>query len=493
MKKLRNTILVALLLVIGLTIPLRAEKATVNDALTVANNWISLILEKKGAWADANTAYVEDIQEFKRGRRTLGYFCRVWPKGYIVLSLHKQLAPVKAYSATCDLDPESQEGMTDLIKNRMERILGRIDERVKKLKQTPDQVMATILDINYRDAWNELQVDTMSFQQMLDSDIEPLNYQESQVLLSSSWHQHDPYNQDCPPPPPEDDCTEARCVVGCVATAGAQIMRYWNWPPYGVGYPYDDYYDWPNMPDRATGTSSTEEINAVAELSHEVGIAVDMIYCSGDGCASGAYTYDMVGVFEDHYRYSMDCVKLDRGDYSAVDWFNLMKAEFNANRPVQYKIPGHSIVGDGWQEIGAGPTRQYHMNYGWDDGHTAWYTLDSITADPENDEYIVENIYPEQSLNSSLSVTPYMRVASFPYRYFNVDAAGTSATFEAGQYLQFLPDITVTCTGTTGGSVRFDGSSTYNTILFSNGDRTKGARIYNGTIKMNRYGCIRFN
>jgi hypothetical protein len=86
-----------------------------------------------------------------------------------------------------------------------------------------------------------------------------------------------------------------------------------------------------------------------------------------------------------------------------------------------------------------------------------------------------------------------MRVASFPYRYFNVDAAGTSATFEAGQNLQFLPDITVTCTSTTGGSIRFDGSSTYNTILFSNGERTKGARIYNGTIKVNRYGCIRFN
>lgn len=200
MKKLRNTILVASLMVMGLTIPIQAKRATMDEALTVANNWISLILQKKGAWADANTAYVEDIQEFKRGRRTLGYFCRVWPKGYIVLSLHKQLAPVKAYSATCDLDPESQEGMTDLIKNRMDRILGRIDERAKKLKQTPDQVMATILDINYRDAWNELQVDTMSFQQMLDSDIEPMNYQEGLVLLSSSWHQGDPYNRDCPAP-----------------------------------------------------------------------------------------------------------------------------------------------------------------------------------------------------------------------------------------------------------------------------------------------------
>ncbi|MHC4735281.1 MAG: C10 family peptidase [Planctomycetota bacterium] len=488
MEKLRNTILVAFLLVIGFTIPLQAKKATVNDALTAANNWISLILEKKGAWGDANTAYVEDIREFKRGQRTLGYFCRVWPKGYIVLSLHKQLAPVKVYSATSNLDPDSQEGMTDLIKDRMERILGRVDEWAKKLKAPPDEVMARILEVNYRNAWNELQVDATSFQQQLESDIEPMNYQENQILLSSSWHQEDPYNRQCPLS--SGTCTETRCTVGCVATAGAQIARYWNWPPYGLGSPYDDTYDWPNMPDSATGTSTAAQIDAVAELSSEVGIAVAMNYCQID-CESGSFTYDMEGVFENHYRYHTNCVKRDRSSYTAVNWFNMIKAEFNANRPIQYKITGHSIVGDGWQEFGAGPTRQYHMNYGWDDGHTAWYTLDGLLLGDPDTEYIIASIYPDQSLHSVISGT-YTK-QSFPYRYFNVDATGTSATFEAGQFLQFLPDITVTCTSTSGGSIQFDGSSTNNTILFSNGDSTQGARIYNGTIKMNRYGSIRFN
>jgi hypothetical protein len=489
MEKLRNTIMVAFLLVIGFTIPLQARKATVNDALTVANNWISLILEKKGAWGDANNVYVEDIQEFKRGQRTLGYFCRVWPKGYIVLSLHKQLAPVKVYSATSDLDPDSQEGMTDLIKDRMERILGRVDEWAKKLKAPPDEVMARILEVNYRNAWNELQVDATSFQQQIESDIEPMNYQENQILLSSSWHQDDPYNRQCPLA--SGTCTSTRCLVGCVATAGAQIARYWNWPPYGEGSPYNDTYDWPNMPDSATGASTAAQIDAVAELSSEVGIAVAMLYCEID-CESGSFTEDMEGVFENHYRYHTNCVKRDRSSYTAVNWFNMIKAEFNANRPIQYKVTGHSIVGDGWQEFGAGPTRQYHMNYGWDDGHTAWYTLDSLYLGDTDTEYIIASIYPDQALGSSLTPS-YPKEESFPYRYFNVDATGTSATFEAGQNLQFLPDISVTCTSTTGGSIRFEGTSTDNTILFSNGDSTKGARIYNGTIKMNRFGSIRFN
>ena len=79
----------------------------------------------------------------------------------------------------------------------------------------------------------------------------------------------------------------------------------------------------------------------------------------------------MEDVYEDHYRYSTACARRNRDDYSAVAWFNRMKTQFNLNRPVQYRIPDHSIVGDGWQEIGSTPIRQYHMNYGWGGGSTS--------------------------------------------------------------------------------------------------------------------------
>jgi hypothetical protein len=135
------------------------------------------------------------------------------------------------------------------------------------------------------------------------------------------------------------------------------------------------------------------------------------------------------------------------------------------------------------------------MNYGWDNSYSGWYTLDALfypAGGSTSYEYIMENIYPAQSLNSVIIGT-YPRDSSFNYRYFNVDATGNYATFEGGQYLQFLPDITVTCTNTTGGSIRFLGSAIDTTRLFSRGDTTKGARLYDGgTIKMNRYGSIRF-
>lgn len=493
MDKLKNTILIVLLVAVGLTMPARAEKANIDEALTVASNWINLIIQKKGSWGGANTAFVEGIQEFKRGNRILGYFCHVKPVGHIVLSLHKQLAPVKAYSATCDLDPESEVGMAKLLKDRIERIHNGINEWATSMNASHDDAMAQILEINYRDSWDRLNADAMSFQQKLDSEVEPMNYQSGQILLTSSWHQEDPYNRACPAPPGGDDCTAARCAVGCVATAGAQIMRYWNWPPYGVGTTYNDYYDWANMPDKITVSSSTDQINAVAELCHEVGQAVNMDYCGGDDCQSGAITSDMEGVFENQYRYSIDCERRNRPDYTATDWFSLIQDDLNVNRPLQYRILGHSIVCDGWQIIGA--TKQYHMNYGWNNFRSTWYTLDALhypVGGTKNDEYLLENIYPNKSLGSVLTGL-YPRESSFYYRYFNVDATGTSATFDAGQYLQFLPNIKISCISTTGGSIRFNGSSSYITKLFSHGDSTKGARLYGGgTIKLNRFGSLRF-
>jgi hypothetical protein len=494
MENLRITILIASLLAVGLTIPIHAQMAAMDEALTVANNWIDLIIQKKGGWGDANTAYVYDIQEFKRGNRTIGYFCNVNPVGYIILSLRKELAPVKAYSAKCNLDPQSDEGMADLLKGKMLGIINAIEKQAGPLQSARTENVSRIVEINYRDAWAELQGDVSKLDWGSESgegNIGTANYQEGDVLLTTDWHQGDPFNQDCPAPPGGDDCTAARCAVGCVATAGAQVMRYWYWPPYGVDSPYNDTYDWLNMPDTVTPTSPAAERNAVAELSHEIGIAVGMDYCGGDGCQSSAYTCDMENVYEDHYRYSTACAKRDRTSYSALDWFNLMKADFNANRPVHYRIKHHSIVGDGWQEIGAGPTRQYHMNYGWSGtGYDTWYTLDAlhqIDDGTTDDEYLLENIYPAPSIGSSLAVGTYSK-PSFPYRYFDQDAAGSASTFASGHYLQFLPDIKVTSSGL----IRFEGSGTANTRLFTRGNISKGIRIYDGAINMYAVSSIKF-
>jgi len=499
MKRLVLTILIASLAVMGLSSPVIAEMATMDDALTVANNWITLIIEKKGDWGGSETAEVEEIQEFKRGERVIGYFCHVKPKGYIVISLHKELVPVKAYSAKHNLDPESDEGMADLVKGGLERVLNSIEEQLGPVETLQTADLEKHLEVNYRQSWQQLTGDVDTFK----TELETMNYQDGDWMLTTLWHQYPPYNDQCP----DMDCDRSaycnyneNAKVGCTAVAGAQIMRYWNWPPYGGSpngdvSPYNDDYDWPNMPDAFTAPPPCNwplvQVNAVAELCSEVGQACGMKYLRCD--ASACPGENMEAVYEDYFRYSTACQKLDRQDYTDGDWFNLMKDQFNLNRPVQYRFEtpsfSHGVVGDGWMEIY--DIQYFHVNYGHgDDGSTGWYAVDHWYV-PGDNEYMLVGIYPAQALGSSLSGN-YPQDSSFSYRYFDQDATGNCATFESGQYLQFLPGITVTCTSTTGGSIRFEGSSSYNTWLFTRGDRTKGVSIYDGAIKLNRYGSVKF-
>jgi len=497
MKKLKIKILIASFAAMVLITPALAKTVTIDEAINVANNWIALTLQKKGNWGGSDMAVIGEVQQLKRGQRTIGYFCPVLPKGYIIISLRKELAPVKACSETSNMNPECDDGVAKLIKDSMERVINKIEKEVGPIYSVRTRNLNDFLKIDYSASWAKLSKDVKVFEQELDSDVGDLNYNEGEILHTPNWHQGDPYNRDCPTPPDGDDCTQPRCVVGCVATAAAQIMRYWHWPPRGVGSGWDDTYDWINMPDEVTGTSPSAQINAVSELCYEIGVAVGMDYCAGDECASSAETDDIEAVFEQYYRYSDSCCRLDRTDYTAEGWFNEIKIQLNGNQPTQYRIPGHSTVVDGWRELG--DAKQYHINCGWAGGHpdkpcwedytdtNIWYTLDAIPCSDPDDEYMMVNIFPGVSLTHSLSGT-YFLWPLFPYRYFNRDASGSSATFDAGQYLQFLPNIVVTSTG----SIKFYGVTSLETRFFTRGDTSAGVRIDNGGISMYSGGKIKF-
>lgn len=61
--------------------------------------------------------------------------------------------------------------------------------------------------------------------------------------LTSQWHQVSPYNDQTPPHPFASQHT----LVGCNATAAAQIMYYWKWPNTGLGSRNATYiYRWRN-------------------------------------------------------------------------------------------------------------------------------------------------------------------------------------------------------------------------------------------------------
>jgi hypothetical protein len=72
--------------------------------------------------------------------------------------------------------------------------------------------------------------------------------------------------------------------------------------------------------------------------------------------------------------------------------------------------------------------------------------------------------------------------------YFDQDAYGDNATFEAGLYLQFLHNIKVSSSL---GAVRFVGSGAGETRLFTRGDPSQGARINDGAISLYSGGSMK--
>lgn len=488
MKTITLKILIASFAAMAFISEARAQIVTTDEALSVANNWINTIIRKKGSWGEADSAHVDSIKEFKSGERMIGYFCKVKPVGYIIVSLRKELAPVKAYSAGSELDPDTEGA--DLLKDRMERILDKIVEQFGSATAAQSSDVSSMFEVDYKPDWEQLMVGVLPTEkadvgaEVAEDYVQGGNYQEGDELIDARWDQDHPYNLFCPVPPDGNGCTWDRCAVGCNATAGAQVLHYWAWPPTGVGEPYDDEYQWWNMPNEVFETSPVEQIIAVAELSYEVGFAGNSLYCVSD-CATGAHIDWLRVGYIDHFRYNPGSWVLDREGYTSSAWFNVIKAQLNKNLPMTYGIEGHAIVCDGWQVVST--LMQIHMNWGHGTSSaTKWYTLD-VDWPYDPDEHLLGEHYPAPAIGSTVISGTYLKNA-FPYRYFDRDAtAGFSTTFASGNYLQFLNGIRLRATG----FVRIDSTVTENTRIYSGGNPSTGIRLYSGDMILTSGGSLK--
>jgi len=491
MKNLMIKIVTLWLLLLIPTIPIQAKTVDKKQALQVANNWITFIIHNKGHWSGSADARVAEIQELKRDKRVLGYFCRVEPQGYIVVSLLKQMSPVTDFSYDSDLDPELDEGMAKLIKDCIERMHEGIEKQAGPVESATTKQLEEILSANYTDNWSQLEKDSAVFKSELETGVITMNYQEGEELLTSRWHQFSPYNLYCPTPPVGSGCQEKNCCVGCVGLSASEILRYWDWPPYGTIPPYNNQYAWWFMPDMAYENSPTWEKVAVAELCLEVADAIQSEYCIAGGCGTSSNFTNVKNAIENYFHYANSSSEILRANYDEATWFNIIKQQLNMNRPVQYAIPGHAIVVDGWMEEYPGPERFVHIVYGWRNAaNTGWHRLDDIPGEKPAISMLI-NIVPAPALGSSISGV--YSIPSFPYRYFDRDCSATYAVFQAGHQIQFLHNITVRGSAYNSESrITFYGSPSLNTRLFSRGDPSKGVSIYKGAVLLKTNGGIKF-
>ena len=211
------------------------------------------------AAAFLNLKSVTQLQLLESGYETM-YLFAVQGGGFVVVSADNSVQPILGYSRVSSLD-------TKRLPSNLASWLKGCDSQIRA---------AAAAQLPMHEGWNKEPKRVDGF----DSIVGP--------LLTTTWDQDPLYNDLCP----QDD--DGQTMTGCVATAMAQVMKYWSWPDTGVGqHNYNTYfygnlsadfgstaYDWANMPSELTSSSSSAEVSAVATLMYHCGVAINTNYAT---------------------------------------------------------------------------------------------------------------------------------------------------------------------------------------------------------------------
>lgn len=201
-------------------------------------------------------------------------------------------------------------------------------------------------------------------------------------FITTRWDQRIPYNLKCP------KIAADYCPTGCVATAAAQVMKYYNYPAQSQGKvnytknslpktaTLSSVYDWDNMLDYYASTQKTltPTTEAVATLMFDAGAASQMAYTGSAGGTN--LTYCAQGLVNNFKYDSLSLQCLYREFYTDVEWRDMVYTELAKKQPVLYAghpedgTAGHAFVLDGIDAEG-----KVHVNWGWSGSCDGYYDL----------------------------------------------------------------------------------------------------------------------
>lgn len=316
--------------------------------------------------------------------------------------------------------------------------------------------------------------------QLTYGDITPSRLTAIEPMVTTKWDQDEPYNALCPS---TSGWFTMRAATGCVATAMAQVMKYWNYPEHGndthsyysysmsgwsdgFGTQFVDFgattYDWENMPDTLRYNSSDAEIEAVATLMYHCGVATDMMYGTAWEGGSGAYIHNIPLLYYNntlngminYFGYSSNARGLERSNFDDSTWTAMVRAELDAHRPVIYAggdetSGGHCFVCHGYDD-----QNRFCFNWGWSGRGDGYFLLTNLapglggtgggtgTYNFSNNQQILIGVQPPTG-NDTFCI-----IRQFPYTE-NFEEAATcwSATTTSNQTYSWLIYDTLGCDG----------------------------------------------
>lgn len=387
------------LMALLVSVTLFAERVSVEDATLVANNFmraasnsnIKKAVPAKRMVLKANASVAEPqyyVYENADG------------EGWVIIAANDAVTPVLAFS-------ETGHFRTDNMPENIKHWMGLYDNFIKRIEK--DGVEASEEAI---EEWNTLRKGQRRATEATVI-VEP--------LVKTTWDQDTPYWNKCP------GTGSNKAYTGCVATAMAQVMNFWQWPVKGSGShsyrpldpnePYDDYnnpnystrytstlsanfgnttYDWTNMLDSYSGSYTTTQANAVATLMYHCGVGTEMMYGNDEDGGSGTYTTNYGSWSESdnaqnalykYFGYKKSTGYVRDGltyqgqtiyeSWTDANWTAMVKAELDKQHPIMYggasSSGGHSFICDGYRS-----DNYFHFNWGWSGSNDGYYQLSRL-------------------------------------------------------------------------------------------------------------------
>lgn len=250
------------------------------------------------------------------------------------------------------------------------RVMGYTDEAVPVGVEIPSNMQHWLENVEqgaaYVEAHPELKMGSAS---------EAKTYPRISPLLGDiEWNQSYPWDQYCPSGTP----------VGCVATAMAQVVRYWKYPDQCRGshtWEWDgtthhvDFdsvaYNWDLMFGSYNRWATQAQMDEVARLSYHCGVSINMMWAPE---GSGTYTQFVPSALKEHFGYNDRAQCVPRNCYTHDEWEDLLIDELLAGRPVIFSgsndESGHAFVIDGLDIRG-----YFHVNWGWGGYYNGYFDI----------------------------------------------------------------------------------------------------------------------
>lgn len=296
-------------------------------------------------------------------------------KGYVIVSGDDRTEQVLGYSPTGHIDPEAMPDNMKYYLSELAKELASIDNDVTVISRKSKR------------------------RAPVKKAIEP--------LITTHWDQDSPFNNMAPYVINSKGDT-VRCVTGCVATAMAQLMNFYKYPPATIadlpGYtskssgfkidtiPAGATIDWSNMADTYDKNSTAAQCDAVAKLMYLCGVSMKMDYgtiSSGASISLFSGSSTLTEAFINYFGYDSHARLCQKSEYSSLAWFNLIYEELAEGYPIYSDGGDHAYVIDGYDG-----DNMFHFNWGWGPGSDGYYLLSAIS------EY-----YPDGTTGSTTGYT----------------------------------------------------------------------------------------